>query len=324
MQGPAAHPEVAAARLDPGETRAAQKLRRLYAARFRVVLPARENRETIPDMTASAARAPAISASPLRLDTDANGVCTLTLARPEARNALSLAMLDALRDTLARLAADRSARVIVLAAEGPVFSSGHDLKEITAARAGPDHGRAFFEDTLARCAGVMQAIIALPQPVIAAVEGVATAAGCQLVASCDLAFAGANARFCTPGVNIGLFCSTPMVALSRNLSRKHAMEMLLTGDMIAAEDAARFGLVNRVVEAGNALAAAQDMAAMIAGKSALTVKIGKRAFYEQAEMGLADAYAHASRIMVENLLARDSAEGISAFMEKRSPEWQDR
>ena len=275
-------------------------------------------------MPASSAVPSAPPAAPLRLETTPQGVCTLTLARPQARNALSLAMLDTLRETFAKIERDRSVRVVVLAADGPVFSSGHDLKEITAARQNADRGRAFFEDTLARCAAMMQAIVALPQPVIAAVEGVATAAGCQLVATCDLAIAGANARFCTPGVNIGLFCSTPMVALSRNLSRKHAMEMLLTGDMVGAEDAVRFGLVNRVAPAGGALAAAQEMAAGIAAKSALTVKIGKRAFYEQAEMGLAEAYTHCSRVMIENLLARDSAEGISAFIEKRAPEWQDR
>ena len=274
-------------------------------------------------MTALATRSSAPPASGLRLDTRSDGVCTLTLARPEARNALSLAMLDALAATLTQIEADRTVRVVVLAAEGPVFSSGHDLKEITAARQNADKGRAFFEQTLSRCAAAMQKIVALPQPVIAAVEGVATAAGCQLVATCDLAISGAEARFCTPGVNIGLFCSTPMVALTRNLSRKATMEMLLTGDMVGAEEALRFGLVNRVVRAGGALAAAQEMAAKIAAKSALTVKIGKRTFYEQLEMGLSDAYAHASRVMVENLLARDSAEGISAFIEKRSPDWRD-
>ncbi|MDE2364940.1 MAG: enoyl-CoA hydratase [Hyphomicrobiales bacterium] len=276
-------------------------------------------------MTAAArADAPISSPSGLRREVRPDGVCTLILARPQARNALSLAMLDALTQTLDAIADDRAVRVVVLAAEGPVFSSGHDLKEITAARKNADKGSAFFEDTLARCAAMMQKIVALPQPVIAAVEGVATAAGCQLVATCDLAIAGADAKFCTPGVNIGLFCSTPMVALSRNLSRKHAMEMLLTGDMVGAEEAARFGLVNRVVAAGQALDAAQEVAARIASKSALTVKIGKRAFYAQAEMGLVDAYAHCSRVMTENLLARDSAEGISAFIEKRAPEWQDR
>ncbi len=274
-------------------------------------------------MNASPARAAAPPA-PFRLAAAPSGVCTITLARPQARNALSLGMLAALSDAFAGIAADKSVRAVVLAAEGPVFCSGHDLKEITAARQGSDQGRALFEETLSRCAALMQAIVALPQPVVAAVEGVATAAGCQLVATCDLAIAGADARFCTPGVNIGLFCSTPMVALTRNLSRKHAMEMLLTGDMAGADDAVRFGLVNRVVPTGEALGAAQELAERIAAKSALTVKIGKRAFYEQADMSLADAYRHCSRVMIENLLAHDSCEGISAFIEKRQPEWQGR
>ncbi len=260
----------------------------------------------------------------LRRDLRPGGVLILTLARPQARNALSIAMLDALSAAFAEIAADRRVRVVVLTAEGPAFSSGHDLKEITAARAASDKGRAFFEDTLSRCAAMMSQIVALPQPVIAAVEGIASAAGCQLVATCDLAIAGDKAQFCTPGVNIGLFCSTPMVALSRNLSRKHAMEMLLSGDMFDAQEAARFGLVNRVVAAGGALEAALALAEKIASKSALTVKIGKRAFYEQAEMKLADAYAHTSRVMVENLLARDADEGISAFVQKRPPTWEDR
>jgi len=260
----------------------------------------------------------------LRRDLRSGGVLILTLARPQARNALSIGMLDALSAAFAEIAADRSVRVVVLAAEGPAFSSGHDLKEITAARTAADKGRAFFEDTLSRCAAMMSQIVALPQPIIAAVEGIASAAGCQLVATCDLAIAGDKAQFCTPGVNIGLFCSTPMVALSRNLSRKHAMEMLLSGDMFDAQEAARFGLVNRVVAAGGALEAALALAEKIASKSALTVKIGKRAFYEQAEMKLADAYAHTSRVMVENLLARDADEGISAFVQKRPPTWEDR
>ena len=260
----------------------------------------------------------------LRRDLRADGVLVLTLAGPQARNALSIAMLDALSAAFAEIAADRSVRVVVLAAEGPAFSSGHDLKEITAARNGADKGRAVFEETLSRCAAMMQQVVALPQPVIAAVEGIASAAGCQLVATCDLAIAGAHAQFCTPGVNIGLFCSTPMVALSRNLSRKHAMEMLLSGDMFDAREAERFGLVNRVVEAGGALEAALALAGKIASKSALTVKIGKRAFYEQAEMKLAEAYDYASRVMVENLLARDADEGISAFVQKRPPSWEDR
>lgn len=274
--------------------------------------------------TAARPASPPADAPLLRRDLRADGVLTLTLSRPQARNALSLAMLDALGEAFTDIAADRAVRAIVLAAEGPAFSSGHDLKEITAARAGADRGRAFFEETLARCAKMMQQIVALPQPVIAAVEGIASAAGCQLVATCDLAIAGDKAQFCTPGVNIGLFCSTPMVALSRNLSRKHAMEMLLSGDMFDAGDAERFGLVNRVVPAGGALEAALALAGKIASKSTLTVKIGKRAFYEQAEMKLGEAYAHTSRVMVENLLARDADEGISAFVQKRQPNWEDR
>ncbi len=253
---------------------------------------------------------------------DADGIATLTLNRPEARNPLSEAMLAALAETLAAIANDRSIRAVVLAAAGPVFSAGHDLKEMSARRADPDRGRAYFADILGRCSGAMQQITALPQPVIAAVEGTATAAGCQLVASCDLAVAGEAARFCTPGVHIGLFCSTPMVALSRNLSAKHAMEMLLLGEMVPAQEAARMGLVNRVVPAGEALDEARRLAAVIASKSAATVKVGKRAFYEQREMGLKAAYDHASAVMVENMLARDAEEGIGAFMEKRQPAWE--
>lgn len=253
---------------------------------------------------------------------DADGIATLTLNRPEARNPLSEAMLAALAETLAAIANDRSIRAVVLAAAGPVFSAGHDLKEMSARRADPDRGRAYFADVLGRCSGVMQQITALPQPVIAAVEGTATAAGCQLVASCDLAVAGEAARFCTPGVHIGLFCSTPMVALSRNLSAKHAMEMLLLGEMVPAQEAARMGLVNRVVPAGEALDEARRLAAVIASKSAATIKVGKRAFYEQREMGLKAAYDHASAVMVENMLARDAEEGIGAFMEKRQPVWE--
>ena len=253
---------------------------------------------------------------------DAEGIATLTLNRPEARNPLSEAMLSALSETLTAIAVDGGIRAVVLAAAGPVFSAGHDLKEMSARRADSDRGRAYFADVLGRCSGVMQQITALPQPVIAAVEGTATAAGCQLVASCDLAVAGQAARFCTPGVHIGLFCSTPMVALSRNLSAKHALEMLLLGEMVPADEAARMGLVNRVVPAGEALAEAKRLAGIIASKSAATVKVGKRTFYEQREMGLKAAYDHASAVMVENMLARDAEEGIGAFMEKRAPIWE--
>ena len=255
---------------------------------------------------------------------DSDGVTTLTLSDAASRNSLSEAMLAALSEAFTAIAADRSVRAVVLAAGGPVFSSGHNLKEMTARRADPDRGRAYFAAILARCSAMMQQIVTLPQPVIAAVQGTATAAGCQLVASCDLAVASAAARFCTPGVHIGLFCSTPMVALSRNVAPKHAMEMLLTGEMISAEDAYRFGLVNRVVPAGEELEAARAMARIIAAKSTLTVRIGKKAFYEQLDMSLADAYRHASAVMTENMLARDAEEGIGALLAKREPHWEDK
>jgi len=267
---------------------------------------------------AAAAEAPFVARA------DSEGVATLTLSRGAQRNSLSEGMMAALTATLADLAADAGVRAVVLAAEGPVFSAGHDLKEIQSHRGDADRGRAYFEDVLKRCATLMTAIVRLPQPVIAAVEGMATAAGCQLVASCDLAVAGNQARFCTPGVNIGLFCHTPMVALSRNLSRKHALEMLLLGEWTEADDALRMGLVNRVVPAGEALAQAQSLARRIAEKSQVPVKLGKAAFYAQAEMGLDDAYAYASRVMAENMLARDADEGIGAVLAKRAPVWEDR
>lgn len=252
---------------------------------------------------------------------DRDAVAVLTLARPEARNALSDALLAALAAELDALAEDAAVKAVVLAAEGPAFCAGHDLKEMTARRAEPDGGRAAFAETFARCSATMRKVIRLPQPVIAAVEGVATAAGCQLVASCDLAVAGANARFATPGVDIGLFCSTPMVALTRNVAPKHAMEMLLLGEPVGADEAARIGLVNRVVPAGGALDEALRLAEVIASKSRHTVRIGKRAFYEQREMALDQAYDYASQVMTENMLARDAAEGIGAFVEKRQPVW---
>lgn len=262
--------------------------------------------------------------SPVLRSAPEGGVVTLTLSRPAQRNSLSEATMAALSAALAEIADDHAARAVVLAAEGPVFSAGHDLKEIQAHRGDADRGRAYFTDVLLRCSQLMRQIVRLPQPVIAAVDGMATAAGCQLVASCDLAVAGAKARFCTPGVNIGLFCHTPMVALTRNLAPKHAMEFLLLGDWVEAEDALRMGLVNRVVEAGGALAAAQALARRIAEKSQVPVKLGKAAFYTQREMGLDDAYAFASEVMTTNMLARDAEEGISAVLDKRHPEWQDR
>jgi enoyl-CoA hydratase/carnithine racemase len=271
----------------------------------------------------SAARA-APAPSPVLLREDAGDVAVLTLNRPQARNSLSEALIAALADALAAIGADRSVRAVVLGANGPAFCAGHDLKELTARRGDADRGREYFRHIMESCSAMMQAIVRLPKPVIAAVNGTATAAGCQLVASCDLAVASAAARFATPGVDIGLFCSTPMVALSRNVARKHAMEMLLTGDAVAAGDAMRLGLVNRVVPAGRERDEALALARKIASKSALTVKIGKAAFYRQLEMSLADAYAYASQTMVENMLARDAEEGIGAFIDKRQPKWQDR
>jgi enoyl-CoA hydratase/carnithine racemase len=253
-----------------------------------------------------------------------DGVAVLTLNRPARRNSLSFAMLQALHAALDGIATDATVRAVVLAANGPVFCAGHDLAEINAHRADADQGQGFFTQAMATCAGVMQAIVALPQPVVAAVQGVATAAGCQLVATCDLAVASATARFCTPGVEIGLFCSTPAVALSRAVPRKAAMEMLLLGHMIGAEEAERVGLVNRVVAPGNELDAALELATAIARRSALTIRLGKAAFYRQLGQDLATAYADAAAIMVENLLAEDAAEGIGAFLGKRAPVWRDR
>jgi enoyl-CoA hydratase/carnithine racemase len=261
---------------------------------------------------------------PVLIREDADGIAILTLNRPQQRNGLSEALIAALAQALDDIANDSQVRVVVLAANGPAFSAGHDMKEMTARRSDADRGRAFFKQLMDACAAMMQKIVHLPKPVIACVHGPASAAGCQLVASCDLAVASSAARFATPGVNIGLFCSTPMVALSRNVSRKHAMEMLLTGDLISADEAHRIGLVNRVVAAGSERAETLALARQIASKSALTVKIGKEAFYRQLEMPLAEAYRYAADVMVENMLARDAEEGIGAFIEKRTPTWEDR
>ena len=263
------------------------------------------------------------SPSPLVRRDDKAGIATLTLDAPTSRNALSLGMIEALIGAFEAIAADPTARVVVLAGEGPALSSGHDLREIRAHRNDADRGAEYDATLMARCGELMQAIVALPKPVIAAVEGVATAAGCQLVAACDLAIAGAEARFALPGVNIGLFCSTPLVAVGRAISRKHAMEMALTGALYGAAEAERFGLVNRVApEASHALAVAQALARQIAGRSAATIAIGKRAFYAQIEAALPEAYALAGRAMVENLAHPDSAEGIGAFLDKRAPKWE--
>ena len=255
---------------------------------------------------------------------DVDGVATLTLNRPDQRNGLSEGLLAALQTAFDGIADDPNVRAVVIAANGPAFCAGHDLKEMTARRADPDGGQAYFRDLLKQCSTLMQTVVHCPKPVIARVHAIASAAGCQLVASCDLAVAGESARFCTPGVNIGLFCSTPMVALSRNVHRKHAMEMLLTGDTMAADRALAFGLVNRIVPDDALEQATRDLALQIASKSSLTLKIGKEAFYRQLEMDLADAYEYTSEVMIENLRARDSEEGINAFIEKRQPKWEDR
>jgi enoyl-CoA hydratase/carnithine racemase len=262
-------------------------------------------------------RKAAIRAEPLLLRQDAAGIAVLTLNRPAARNALSQSLMAEMQQALDVIRSDAAVKVVIIAGNGPAFCAGHDLKEI---RANPV--RVHYEALFAQCSRLMQSIVQLPKPVIARVHGVATAAGCQLVASCDLAVAAADARFATPGVNLGLFCSTPMVALSRNVTRKQALEMLLTGELIDAETAQRFGLVNRVVPAADLERATGELAATIAAKSPLTVKIGKEAFYRQLELGLSEAYDYASAVMTQNMLARDAEEGIDAFLEKRRPKWQ--
>jgi enoyl-CoA hydratase/carnithine racemase len=272
----------------------------------------------------SATAAEAATASPILLREDIGAVALLTLNQPQSLNSLSEAMLEALGDAFTAIAHDDRVRAVVLAANGSAFSAGHDLKELYRHRADADGGHEYFKHIMATCSTMMQRIVALPQPVIAAVQATATAAGCQLVASCDLAVASRTAKFGTSGINVGLFCSTPMVALSRNVARKHAMEMLMTGDMITAEHAERIGLINRVVAAGSERDEAIKLARTIAGKSARAIKLGKDAFYRQLEMPLAEAYRYTSDVMVENLLGRDAREGIGAFIDKRQPKWEDR
>lgn len=258
---------------------------------------------------------------PLLLTAHTGGVLRLTLNRPQARNALSSELMGAILAALEGAANDNATRVVVIAAEGPVFSSGHDLKELARHRANGDAGRAAYAGLFTQCSKMMQAIVHHPKPVIAQVQGIATAAGCQLVASCDLAVASTAARFATPGVDIGLFCSTPMVALSRNVSRKAAMEMLLTGEMVEPEEARRIGLINRVVAPEILESETAALAARIASKPRQTLKTGKQAFYRQLDMPLAEAYAYASQVMTENMLEAEACEGISAFIEKREPKW---
>ncbi|MBO0344674.1 enoyl-CoA hydratase [Roseibium sp. CAU 1637] len=251
------------------------------------------------------------------------GVYRIVMQRPEKMNALSRDMMSALSAELSHAAEDPEVRVILLGAEGKVFCAGHDLKELTLARGDTDGGKATYQAIMRQCSDLMQQIVRLPKPVIAVVTGVATAAGCQLVASCDLAMATDTATFCTPGVNIGLFCSTPMVALSRNASPKQAMEMLLTGESIDASTAKDFGLINRIIPRDYLDQVVQKYAEAIASKSAHTLKVGKEAFYRQLEMPLDQAYDFAADVMVENMMAKDAEEGISAFLQKRKPEWSD-
>lgn len=268
---------------------------------------------------------PALSPTePILLRDDKDGIATLTLNRPAQRNPLSEGLMDLVTAELQKIAKDSSVRVVILAANGPVFSSGHDLKEMTAHRKDADKGRAYFAALFEKCANMMQAVVHQPQPVIAAVQGIATAAGCQLVASCDLVVATENSAFATPGVQIGLFCSSPMVALSRKISSNHAIEMLTTGELVPAQRAYEMGLVNRVVGADEAHHGAVELAKKITSKSAYVLKIGKEAFYRQREMNLADAYKYGAAVMAENMMARDAEEGIGAFIEKRAPKWEDR
>ena len=254
---------------------------------------------------------------PLLLRADQGGIARLTLNRPHARNALSVALMTALADELTRIAADDTVKVVVVAANGPAFCAGHDLKEVRS-----DPGRETMAALFRQCSDLMLQVVRLPKPVIAEVHAMATAAGCQLVATCDLAVAADTARFATPGVNIGLFCSTPMGALTRSVGAKASMEMLLTGEPIDAATAKALGLVNRVVPPADLRAAVDALAATIAAKSPLAVAIGKEAFYRQAEMSLADAYAFASEVMTVNMMAADAAEGIDAFVGKRPPRWK--
>jgi len=252
----------------------------------------------------------------------ANDVYRLTLNDAKKRNTLSEEMMAKLKSSLTDATDNKSIRVIIIAGNGPAFCSGHDLKQMTAGRDNDDQGLNYFKKVFASCSELMQMIVEHPKPIIAEVSGVAAAAGCQLVACCDLAVAGKSARFITPGVNIGLFCSTPMVALSRNVSNKAAMEMLLTGEMVSADKAEHIGLINRVTDDADLKQETTALAELIASKSSLTLKIGKEAFYKQKDMPLSEAYDFASKVMVDNMLEHDAKEGIGSFLEKRKPKWQ--
>ena len=260
----------------------------------------------------------------LKSSLNPDGILKLTLNSPHNHNALSEEMMLNIQSCLDDSIKDKQVRVIIISSEGPTFSAGHDLKELTSSRKNPDKGRAYFKEIMTKCSKLMKTIVKNPKPIIAEVSGTATAAGCQLVASCDLAYASKSATFATPGVNIGLFCSTPMVAVSRNLSNKHSMEMLLNGELISADKAEKIGLINKAIEDSLLKQHTFDVATKISKKSAITLKIGKEAFYKQIDMTLSEAYDYASNVMVENMLKLDAEEGIGAFIDKRKPNWQDK
>ena len=260
----------------------------------------------------------------LKTSLNEDGIYRLTLNNPVNHNVLSERMMSNMQDALEESINNKKIRVVIISAEGPTFSAGHDLKELTKGRQNSDEGKSYFKTIMKNCSKLMQTIVNNPKPIIAEINGVATAAGCQLVASCDLAYASSLSKFATPGVNIGLFCSTPMVAVSRNISNKHSMEMLLAGDLISADEAETIGLINKSIAAPLLKAKTLEIAKKISKKSALTLKIGKEAFYKQNNMNLSDAYDYASNVMVENMLKLDAEEGIEAFINKRKPNWQDK
>jgi enoyl-CoA hydratase/carnithine racemase len=273
-------------------------------------------------MAGSVARRKDVPESEVLQQRLSHGILTLTLNRPSSRNSLSRELVDALQSALDEAAGESDCRVIVIAANGSAFCAGHDIRELTAARQNPDGGEAYFREAFSASSRLMQTIISHARPVIADVRGMATAAGCQLVASCDLALASQGTKFATPGVNIGLFCSTPMVALSRKIGHNHAMEMLLTGEPIDATRAAEIGLINRAVPDARMDDEIERLAGVIASKSPQTLKTGKQAFYRQAELPLAEAYEFAGRVMADNMMRADSREGMAAFLEKRPPDWR--
>ncbi|MDB3858225.1 enoyl-CoA hydratase [Pelagibacteraceae bacterium] len=260
----------------------------------------------------------------LKTSLNSNGILRILLDNPKNHNVLSEQIMTLIQSSLDDASINKNVRVIIISAEGPSFSAGHDLKELKVGRKNTDKGENYFIEIMTKCSKLMQSIVNNPKPVIAEVAGTATAAGCQLVASCDLAYAGKSARFATPGVNIGLFCSTPMVALSRNVPNKNSMEMLLTGELISSEKAEKIGLINKVIDDSNLQSYTLKMALKISKKSSMTIKIGKKAFYKQVDMTLSEAYDYASKVMVDNMLKVDAEEGIDAFIEKRNPNWQDK